>query len=450
MEVTNRPRKMEDIKVSEIIIENRTREEFGSLSELVDSIKEQGVIQPITAYTDKEGKIRLLSGERRIRACIKAGVETIPALIYLEEPNEYDRKCIEFYENLHRKNLEWWEEIKFTKILHEQFVKIYGEKVSPTSPGWAQKDTAKAIGKDPGGVSKDMKMAGIIEEFPELTKVKTKQEAVKIMQAIGKDLVAEERVKKLRKHREETPIAKVREQLEKCYVVGDGVEGMKSVESASRNLVEIDSPFGVGLDKTKKSKDPSKLVMVGYDEWLPEEYRKNMEVCIKEAWRIITPDGWLILWGALDKYGGFLNELLAKAGFKFGIPAIWTKGSGQTERPEYYLGSSYEQFIYARKGSPSIIRKGRSNEFKFKPIPPIYKVHATEKSIQLYQEILSTFLWEETRVFCPFLGSGNINLAASNLGISCFGYDLSESNRNNYIIKVHEGEPGLYRSKVGE
>ena len=46
----------------------------------------------------------------------------------------------------------------------------------------------------------------------------------------------------------------------------------------------------------------------------------------------------------------------------------------------------------------------------------------------------------------PFLGSGNTLLAASNLGNTCFGYDLSEEYKNSYLKRVMEGEPGRYKS----
>jgi DNA modification methylase len=46
----------------------------------------------------------------------------------------------------------------------------------------------------------------------------------------------------------------------------------------------------------------------------------------------------------------------------------------------------------------------------------------------------------------PFLGSGNTLLATSNLGMSAFGYDLSEEYKNAYIVRVNEARPGSYKS----
>jgi DNA modification methylase len=94
--------------------------------------------------------------------------------------------------------------------------------------------------------------------------------------------------------------------------------------------------------------------------------------------------------------------------------------------PESILANNYECFFYVRKGYPSITRQGRANVFSYKTVPAQRKVHPTERPIELIQDILQTFCWEGARLMVPFAGSGNTLLAASNLGLTAFGYDLSE------------------------
>ena len=50
-----------------------------SLQELSDSIRTFGLIQPITVRRKKDGKYQIISGERRYRASIMAGMEMVPA-----------------------------------------------------------------------------------------------------------------------------------------------------------------------------------------------------------------------------------------------------------------------------------------------------------------------------------------------------------------------------------
>ena len=59
-----------------------------ALEELVESIKLHGVIQPITVRKSTGNTFELISGERRIRASIEAGLDQIPAFIMDIDTNE--------------------------------------------------------------------------------------------------------------------------------------------------------------------------------------------------------------------------------------------------------------------------------------------------------------------------------------------------------------------------
>ena len=75
-----------------------------SLNELSDSIRELGVIQPITVRRIKKNKYELISGERRLRASKMAGLSQIPAYIRLAD----DQGMLEMalVENIQRKELD--------------------------------------------------------------------------------------------------------------------------------------------------------------------------------------------------------------------------------------------------------------------------------------------------------------------------------------------------------
>ncbi|RYD85876.1 MAG: ParB/RepB/Spo0J family partition protein [Sphingobacteriales bacterium] len=71
-----------DININQIEVnpfQPRTEFDQQALSELSDSIKLQGLIQPITVRRVTEGKYQLISGERRLRASKLAGLKEIPA-----------------------------------------------------------------------------------------------------------------------------------------------------------------------------------------------------------------------------------------------------------------------------------------------------------------------------------------------------------------------------------
>ncbi len=96
-----------EIPVDDIIAnphQPRTQFDDEALNELATSIKELGVIQPITVRKNKSGKFDLISGERRLRASKLAGLSNIPAYIRLAN----DREMLEMalVENIQREDLD--------------------------------------------------------------------------------------------------------------------------------------------------------------------------------------------------------------------------------------------------------------------------------------------------------------------------------------------------------
>ena len=75
-----------------------------SLGELASSIKELGVIQPITVRKLEENTFQLVSGERRFRASKLIGNKTIPA--YIRLANDQEMLEMALVENIQRKNLD--------------------------------------------------------------------------------------------------------------------------------------------------------------------------------------------------------------------------------------------------------------------------------------------------------------------------------------------------------
>ena len=81
----------------------RTEFDETALRELAQSIKEQGVIQPVTVRKLGYNKYQLISGERRLRASKMAGLKTIP--VFIRVANDEQMLELALIENIHRENL---------------------------------------------------------------------------------------------------------------------------------------------------------------------------------------------------------------------------------------------------------------------------------------------------------------------------------------------------------
>ena len=69
------------------------------MMELVDSIKDHGVIEPAVVFINEDGNYEMIAGHRRKRACDLAGIATIPVIVKNVSRNDAERLMIE--SNLH-------------------------------------------------------------------------------------------------------------------------------------------------------------------------------------------------------------------------------------------------------------------------------------------------------------------------------------------------------------
>ena len=74
------------------------------IDELAVSISNLGLIQPITVRSTASGKFQIISGERRFRACIKAGMDMIPA--YVRDATDLNMLEMSIIENVQREDLD--------------------------------------------------------------------------------------------------------------------------------------------------------------------------------------------------------------------------------------------------------------------------------------------------------------------------------------------------------
>lgn len=120
-----------------------------ALQELAESIKQQGVMQPVVVRPLESGHYELVAGERRWRATQLAGFDRIPALIR-QVPDEA-AIALGLVENIQRENLNPIEEAASLHRLQEEF-------------GLTQQQTADAVGKSRTTITNLLRLMGLVEE----------------------------------------------------------------------------------------------------------------------------------------------------------------------------------------------------------------------------------------------------------------------------------------------
>ena len=119
-----------------------------SLDEMAQSIKEYGVLQPITVRKVSPTLYELIAGERRLRACKYAGLSKIPAIV--TELSDSDSAAVALVENLQRQDLSFMEEAEAYSAL----IAIHG---------FTQEHIASKLGKTQSTVANKLRLLRLPE-----------------------------------------------------------------------------------------------------------------------------------------------------------------------------------------------------------------------------------------------------------------------------------------------
>jgi len=439
---------IKEIPLDQIVVGHRFRQDLGTdeqMDELIESIRQNGLFHNLGVKETEDGKYHLIYGGRRYEALKRMKKKVAPCSIYDHDLTQLERNIIELSENIDRKDMTYAEKTNLTKQIHIQMQKLHGSaRPGQSAGGHSVRDTARMMNRSIGSVSKDIKLAEAIEQIPGLADCKNQHEAEKLLEKMTRQIAAGERTKEVEGKRAKTGVDRLKKQIADSYILGDLFEFMPTIEKETVDLVELDPPYGIDLNKAKKQDLSSGQE---YTEWDRNEYLKMMDKVLKGCHRVMKENSWLLCWFGIDPWFSDMANLIQSIGFEMcEIPALWIKPTGQCQQPETYLANSYETFFYARKGRPEIAKMGRPNYFQYKPVTPDRKISKAEKPIELYEEVLSTFVLADSRVFVPFAGSGNSILAAYNIHCSAFGCDLTKSSRDGFVVRVYEDVPPNYNS----
>lgn len=124
-----------------------------ALEELANSIRVQGLMQPIVVRAIGEGRYEIIAGERRWRASQQAGLDRIPALVRVV-PDQV-AIALALIENIQRQNLNPLEEAMALQRLQDEFE-------------LTQAQVAEAVGKSRSGVTNLLRLLALAEDAKDL------------------------------------------------------------------------------------------------------------------------------------------------------------------------------------------------------------------------------------------------------------------------------------------
>ncbi len=142
---TNTDRQLRRVKTSLIARNpNQPRKYFDpeAINQLAESIRQYGVLNPLTVRRTGEG-YELIAGERRLRAAKQAGLLEVPCIVMAA--SEQDSSALALVENLQRRDLDFFEEAWGFKKLIDTF-------------GLTQEEAARKVGKTQSAVANKLRL----------------------------------------------------------------------------------------------------------------------------------------------------------------------------------------------------------------------------------------------------------------------------------------------------
>jgi ParB family transcriptional regulator, chromosome partitioning protein len=150
---------------------NQPRQVMGDLSELIASIAEKGVIEPLVVR-QRGDRFQIVAGERRYQAAVQVGLRELPVVIRDVDDTEVIELAL--IENLQRKDLTPFEEAEALHGLSERC-------------GYTHEDLARRLGKSRTAITESLALNGIPEEVRNLCRLADISSKSLLLQVVRQD-----------------------------------------------------------------------------------------------------------------------------------------------------------------------------------------------------------------------------------------------------------------------
>jgi ParB family chromosome partitioning protein len=256
------------------VYQPRTRMDEGALYELAESIKAQGIMQPILVRKlvdgPNAGKYEIIAGERRFRASRLAGLDSVPVLVR-DVPNEA-AAAMALIENIQREDLNPLEEAQGLQRLVKEF-------------GLTHEQAAQAVGRSRSAASNLLRLLQLAEP------VQTMLMAGDLDMGHARALLTLDKATQI--------------------TAGNQIAAKKmSVREAESLVKKLTAEFALAPQKLKKEKSRDiKRVEEELSDLLTAEVEVRVKKRVKRHGRVEELGELAIQFGSLDELNGLIDKL---------------------------------------------------------------------------------------------------------------------------------------------
>lgn len=405
------------IKVADIIVERnaRQRSEIGDVTDLAESIKKLGLINPIIITTT--GSIhKLVAGERRLEAHKLLGWDTIEATSRADlSPTQL--YLLELDENIKRQDISWEDQaeaiLKYHEILNgtiEATAEAVGLKPSWTAQNIRVARELRAGNPKVMAASGTTAASNIVDRLDERA-----QEAE--MSTIDTDVLVSEPEMDLAPSATAPPLTTAptgsviyTPGIQPPIQTADFIKWLETYKGKPFNFIHCDFPYGINHDKS----DQGKSEQWGTYKDTPEHYWTLCKALAENKDKLLYGSAHIMFWFSMNYYAETI-ALFEAAGFMVQpFPLVWHKTDGKGIVPDFKRGPRrvYETALLMSWGDRKILDVV-DNTYG---CPTSKTFHLSEKPEPMLKHFFRMFVDGYSEVLDPTAGSGNALIAAARLG----------------------------------
>ena len=461
------------VDVKSINSSDRLRKDLGDITELAESIKTLGLLQPIVIKLDGT----LIAGGRRLTAMRSLGWTDIP-VTYFEVADEVTLRILEVEENVRRKPMSWQERVCAIALVHSKQSLTKALK----SERWTLAATGELLGMSTSNISYALTLADHINRGDKgvigcdgmwdaihLLAKRYAEESTKLLAKLTIPTVDPAAARKLLSETElddgdifssptavgaggvsglsddgELPGVAAAESaivipLSNMVIHGDALQVMAGLAESCVDHIITDPPYAIDMANIDQAKDGASVADTAAHHTV-EGNRDLLADFLPAAYRVLKANGFCILFADPSMWQALYDRATA-VGFKVQRwPLIWHKTHRcMNQMALYNFTKNYEIAIVCRKGNATLITPQESSIYMGATDEATRALkHPFAKPAKLWQWLYQAVTIKGQTVLDPFSGVGSSTLAAVEYGLQPLAVELNEQYHAAQVVNVSE------------
>ena len=473
--------KVEEIKLENLEVVYHPRKNFRDLESLQNSIRRDGLQEPLLVYPTREGKFGLIDGYRRLKAVQEFGWQMVPCMI--QNVNLVDAAHLSYVKNVERSGFDPIEIAQHLKAMRDEF-------------GYSLRDLEMKGYGAPASISQKLKLL----DLPD--KVQAKIQSGKLSMAHGLTLIKlgnpqEQERWATRIIDDDLTVRRAENQVERYLK-----KGRNQDKAPAKPIPESDIPGVYIKDSRDMSELPAKsvhLIVSSPPYFVGMEYEKGMTYdehlemirdVMKECSRVLVKGGVMALnvgdiynfrgpkgkndYRQIQLMGHKYQSFVRSHQVTLSDIIIWQKSEAWTKNfitykpnmphTSYRMMLNWEPvYIFRKSGEREMpsektaLRSKLTRQQWVSWMPSVWQIdpvkdaddHPTVYPDELVRRLVLMFSYEGDTVLDPFLGSGTTVKVARELGREAVGYEREAKYKEVIMRRLGEtpstAESGLSR-----